>query len=169
MAQKAVPSGGFGDAMSCPHCDSKYSKPTKRKWADGKFDWMCSSCGRQVPEPEEQPAKQLTAEEILTAMSPQEELTEAAEIGRLYRRARTSFVDSVKLLLECGERLKTQKDTLDHGEWLPWLEKNEDDLGFGKRTAQMLMDAASRPFTTNTKLASNLSEEDALAVSRQIW
>src|SRR5262249_46058584 len=46
--------GGFGDAMSCPHCDSKYSEPVKRKWPDGKFDFMCSSCGRQVPE--QQPA-----------------------------------------------------------------------------------------------------------------
>jgi len=38
--------------MTCPHCNSKYATPTKRKWSDGKYDWMCSSCGRQVPEPE---------------------------------------------------------------------------------------------------------------------
>ena len=43
--------------MSCPHCNSKYATPTKRKWADGKFDWACPSCYRQVPEPEPEEKK----------------------------------------------------------------------------------------------------------------
>src|SRR5262245_38298273 len=141
----------------CPHCESKYSKIVKRRFPDGKFDFMCSACGRQVEEPQEK--KSLTIEEILAAMAPGSNLTgalfgdlageekaPATVIGKLYRQAKIGFVDSVKLLIECGKRLKAQKENLLHGEWLSWLEKNEDDLGFGKRTAQMLMDAASRQF-----------------------
>src|SRR5262245_37225422 len=123
----------------CPHCNSKYSEVVKRRYGDGRFDFMCSACGRQLDE------KSLTTEEILAAIAPSSNLTEilfgdlagektpAAVIGRLYRRARTNFVDSVKLLLECGERLKAQKDTLDHGQWLVWLKAHEDELGFGDR------------------------------------
>ena len=55
--------------MSCPHCDSKYSTTVKRKWPDGKFDWMCSSCGRQVDEPEG-----------LTVLKPEEQQPEAGEV-----------------------------------------------------------------------------------------
>jgi hypothetical protein len=113
---------------------------------------MCQACGRAVKN--YQP-------EIFTS--------EASEIGRLYQQAKTNFVDSVKLLIACGERLKAQKEKLSHGEWLPWLEANEDKLGFGDRTARRLIDAASRPFSTNRTLASNLDEDQALSISRQIW
>jgi phage N-6-adenine-methyltransferase len=62
----------------------------------------------------------------------------AVEIGRLYRRG-------IEDLLEAGRLLKIQKDALDHGQWLPWLEDNRERLGFGESTAQRLMQAAANP------------------------
>jgi phage N-6-adenine-methyltransferase len=90
--------------------------------------------------------------------------TEAAAIGAMYADAKDSMVESVRLLLECGERLRRKKESLGHGNWLPWLTENERILGFGERTAQLLMLGA-----VNTKPASDLSERDAVQVSRQIW
>src|SRR5215510_14756063 len=46
MAQKAVPSGGFGGAMICPHCE-KETVAAKRS-SDGKFDYVCHSCMRPI-------------------------------------------------------------------------------------------------------------------------
>lgn len=36
----------------CPHCKQDKIKIGKRHWPDGKFDYWCPSCGRQVPEPD---------------------------------------------------------------------------------------------------------------------
>jgi hypothetical protein len=36
----------------CPHCKRQDSKIVKRRYPDGRFDWMCSACGRRVEEPE---------------------------------------------------------------------------------------------------------------------
>src|SRR5262245_59116480 len=134
---------------------------------------MCSSCGRQVPEPEEfrelgKIAQVPTMkEDLFLKANPGEPAT---EIGQLYRKAKNNFVDSVRLLIECGDQLKAQKEKLSHGEWLPWLQKNAHVLGFGSRTAQLLMDAASRPFSTKAKLSTSyLDGAEALAISRQIW
>jgi hypothetical protein len=134
-------------AMKCPHCNDKNAKIVKRRWPDGRpDDWMCQACGRAVKN--YQP-------EIFTS--------EASEIGRLYRQAKSNFVDSVKLLIECGERLKAQKGKLSHGEWLPWVEANRGKLGFGLSTADKLMRGANSPLTTN------LTEAQAVTISRQIW
>jgi len=55
--------------------------------------------------------------------------------------------------------------TLQHGEWLPWLKRNADVLGFkAPRTAQLLIKAAS-----NAKPASHLDETTAVAFSRKLW
>src|SRR5215469_12836287 len=62
----------------------------------------------------------------------------AVEIGRLYRRAKEDW-------LEVGRLLKIQKDALDHGQWLPWLEDNREVLGFGESVAQRLMQVAANP------------------------
>ena len=54
------------------------------------------------------------------------------------------MVDSVKYLVEAGQRLIAKKETFKHGEWLPWLEANTDMLGFEtQRTAQKLMTLAT--------------------------
>ena len=89
----------------------------------------------------------------------------AEEIGALYRRARTSHVDSVRDLLRCGELLKEEKQKHGHGEWLPWLVHNKEALGFTERAARMLIAG----FERNRQLASDLEPEEALAISRQIW
>jgi ParB family chromosome partitioning protein len=89
---------------------------------------------------------------------------DAVAIGEMYENARTSLVDSVRFLFACGERLRQKKQSLGHGNWLPWLAENEGVLGFGERTAQMLMAG-----TANARLTSDLNEDDAVRLSRQIW
>jgi ParB family chromosome partitioning protein len=90
--------------------------------------------------------------------------SEAAKIGKLWRAACNSLVDSGKYYAACGERLIAKKATLKHGEWLPWLKANEDVLGFGRQTAFLLMKGAK------VKLALHLDDEvAALAISRKLW
>jgi phage N-6-adenine-methyltransferase len=88
---------------------------------------------------------------------------DAIEIGDLYRKGKSSMVDSVRYLIEAGQQLAAKKGSLGHGAWLPWLEANADALGFGERTARLLMGGANR------KLTADLSEEDALSLNREIW
>jgi len=89
----------------------------------------------------------------------------AVEIGRLYRLAKRSLVDSVKHAVECGQKLIAQKENLKHGEWLPWLQDNADVLGFAHdSTAQRLMKLVSNP-----ALARDLDETSAVTMSRKLW
>lgn len=91
---------------------------------------------------------------------------DAIEIGDLYQKARASIVDSVRYQIECGTRLLAKKESLPHGQWLPWLESNAGVLGFrSRRTAAMLMKAADE----NGKLASHLDESEAAQISRKTW
>jgi DUF3102 family protein len=67
------------------------------------------------------------------------------EIGELYRKGKVSMVDSVRYLIEAGQRLAAKKGSLRHGEWLQWLTKNADALGFESRfTAAKLIRAAAK-------------------------
>jgi DNA N-6-adenine-methyltransferase (Dam) len=67
----------------------------------------------------------------------------AVEIGRLYRRG-------IEDWLEAGRLLKIQKDALDHGQWLPWIEENRERLGFGERAARRLIEvSANRQLTAD--------------------
>lgn len=90
---------------------------------------------------------------------------EAVEIGHLYRQARASVADSVRCLVEAGRRLSAKKDTLPHGDWLPWLATNADALGFeNRRTAARLIKASEKcdvdvPFEPS----------EALRINREIW
>ena len=89
---------------------------------------------------------------------------EAVRVGQLYVWARSSIVVSVKYLMECGRALSQKKEFLSgHGRWLPWLIANESTLGFGERTARMLMAASNR------QLTSDLDETGATQISREIW
>jgi len=88
---------------------------------------------------------------------------DAVAFGELYARSNSSFVDAVQLRLQCGQGLAEKKATMAHGEWGPWLAANEDILGFGERTARMLMVAAKR------KLTSDLDVPEALSLSRRMW
>jgi phage N-6-adenine-methyltransferase len=90
---------------------------------------------------------------------------EAIVIGDLYRKARSSMVNSVKYLVEAGQRLIAKKETLNHGEWLPWLEANADVLGFeNPRTSQHLMKLASK-YDVDVVF----DEAEALRLNRLAW
>jgi hypothetical protein len=89
---------------------------------------------------------------------------DAVDIGDLYRKARRSLAVSVRYAIQCGRRLRAKKDSLDHGQWLPWLRDNAEVLGFEHRTtATRLMKLA------NGAPAHHLDEATALAISRQLW
>jgi phage N-6-adenine-methyltransferase len=91
--------------------------------------------------------------------------SDAIEIGDLYRKGKSSMMDSVRYLIEAGQRLTAKKDSLRHGEWLPWLEANADGLGFDSpRTAQLLMRGAEK-----AKSTSHLDGETAIRLNREIW
>jgi hypothetical protein len=62
----------------------------------------------------------------------------AKRIGDAYRKGVDAYQETGRLLI-------AQKDRLGHGEWLPWLKANETALGFGERTARMLMQWADNP------------------------
>jgi hypothetical protein len=84
----------------------------------------------------------------LEILAPQD--GDAIQIGDLYRKGKSSMMDSVRYLIEAGQRLGAKKDSLDHGQWLPWLEANADTLGFNSpRTAQLLMRGAEKAKSTS--------------------
>jgi hypothetical protein len=86
-------------------------------------------------------------------------------IGDLFLQARATHVESVSYLFECGRRLQQKRESLKRGDWLPWLRANEQMLGFGERTAQLLMKASA----TNPQLTSDLPPAEAAAINRRIW
>jgi phage N-6-adenine-methyltransferase len=93
---------------------------------------------------------------------------DAIEIGLLYRNARNSIVESVRYLDECGRRLLAKKDAIGHGKWLPWLAAHRDELGFGERAAQWLMNG-SEWLASNPQLTTDLDEAAAVEISRRFW
>jgi Protein of unknown function (DUF3102) len=92
----------------------------------------------------------------------------AVEIGVLYREARAGIVTSVRCCIEAGQLLAAKKAELPHGQWLPWLANNADELGFDTpRTAQRLMDVAAKYPNTTSNVAFEAAE--ALQINREIW
>jgi phage N-6-adenine-methyltransferase len=90
---------------------------------------------------------------------------DAAVIGELYRKARASVADSVRYLIEAGQRLARKKGELPHGSWRPWLEANADALGFDtSRTAQRLIEVAIK---YDASVA--FTDQKAIEISRTIW
>ena len=87
-----------------------------------------------------------------------------AIIGKLFKLARGSHIDSVKYLVQCGEALVAVKDSLGYGEWMLWLKDHQKDLGFDDRTARRMMQAAKE-----WTLASDLDDDKAAKLNRQIW
>jgi hypothetical protein len=103
---------------------------------------------------------------------------EAVAIGELVKKARSSLIDSVRYAIEAGHRLAAKKASLDHGDWLPWLEANAEVLGFETdRSARLLMAAWKRwrqrygsEAEAMRKLASDLNDADqARQISRDIY
>ena len=64
---------------------------------------------------------------------------EATAIGLLYQKAKLGSPDNPFQLNEIGNRLITKKESLGHGQWLPWLKANEGVLGFAAPMARSLM------------------------------
>lgn len=74
------------------------------------------------------------------------------------------MAESVKYLIEAGQKLIEKKKSLAHGEWLPWLKANADALGFSsERTARRLMAVAKRTLT------SDITEAEASQISKSVW
>ena len=74
------------------------------------------------------------------------------------------FVTKGRNILELGADLLRKKEALGHGNWLPWLEANEEVLGFGVSAANKLM-AGTRKFGVTP----NLNGEYASQISREVW
>jgi hypothetical protein len=53
---------------------------------------------------------------------------DAIAIGKLWRKACQTLVESTCYYIECGRRLTEKKDELGHGNWLPWLADNAEVL-----------------------------------------
>jgi ParB family chromosome partitioning protein len=85
----------------------------------------------------------------------------ADTINSEYRKAKLSMVDSANHIIRCGKLLAEKKEELGHGNFTPWVEA---ECEFTRRTASSMMKAAS-----NGKLASHLTEDDAIAISRDTW
>ncbi len=88
---------------------------------------------------------------------------EAIQIGALFVKAKGSMMDGLKYYIECGVKLKVIKDSLSHGQWLPWLKENEEILGFGIATAQRIIQVS------NTALTRHYSDLEATNFLRSIW
>jgi hypothetical protein len=92
---------------------------------------------------------------------------DAVEIGDRYRRLRGSMIDNVREAIAIGERLIAKRNSLNHGEWLPWLEAHTEMLGFSDRTANAMMRAAK--LVSKSATAADLDSDTALKISRLMW
>lgn len=89
---------------------------------------------------------------------------DAVAIGKLCDKARGSMVDSVKYLIEAGQKLIEKKESLVHGEWLPWLKENADALGFSTpQTAGRLMKVGK------LNVNAQFGESEASQISKNVW
>ena len=86
----------------------------------------------------------------------------ALEIGRIFRRGTAAQFETGKLLL-------VRKAELKHGEFLPWLEKNRDVLGFDRRTAQRLMKLASENASLDDAFVSQMDADEIREINRDLW
>ena len=72
-------------------------------------------------------------------------------------------MDGLKHYVECGKRLIAVRESLPHGQWKLWLQENQEDLGFRKSAAYLLMGAAE------FQLTGTLDETAILALIRKLW
>lgn len=93
-------------------------------------------------------------------MSPKSALVCVDRINEAHRSARRDVVSAINHAIECGRLLLQAKESVAHGEWQRWISNNCD---FGASAARRMMAAAKRA------LAHDLTEDDALAISREMW
>lgn len=90
---------------------------------------------------------------------------DAEQIGALYRLGRQSMLDSIHHLIETGQRLAEKKDSLGHGNWIPWLADNAEVLGFGHATATRLMKVGKLKYCVDA----TFDQAEVLQLNRLIW
>ena len=97
----------------------------------------------------------------MTAMTTELVIVTADTINSEFRKATSSMVESANHIIRCGKLLTEKKEELGHGNFIPWV---ETECEFSPRVAQMMMKQSAK-----AKLASHLTEEDAIALSRDTW
>lgn len=90
----------------------------------------------------------------------------AKSIGERYQLARTTQLQTIQYLVQCGEHLQAQKAALPHGEWLLWVRQHQHLLGFDDRMARRMMEAAR---IVKSDVTTDLDETAALQISRRVW
>lgn len=88
------------------------------------------------------------------------------QINEAYQFAREHAECAVEWATKCGQLLLQAQESVDHGEWLPWLAANVP--GISVRTAQGYMRLARHYLTdpANTQRVAHLSLRAALAELR---
>lgn len=84
----------------------------------------------------------------------------AHKINTEYRKSKSLAIDSVNHYLTCGLMLADKKKELGHGNFIPWINAECD---FGESAARKMMATSKR------YLATDLTEDDAIAISRDMW
>jgi hypothetical protein len=85
----------------------------------------------------------------------------ADHINAEYFAAQSSIIDSATHIIRCGQLLTQKKAEVERGQWLNWV---NDNCQFQIRSANRMMREAA-----NWTSTSNLTEESALAISRETW
>ncbi|MDP6633241.1 MAG: DUF3102 domain-containing protein [Dehalococcoidales bacterium] len=75
------------------------------------------------------------------------------------------MVESLHYYIECGQRLKAIKESLAYGQWLPWLERNKEALGFERMTAWRLIEGAE----SNVSSTIYLDDNEASKMLSKMW
>jgi hypothetical protein len=99
--------------------------------------------------------KKLTPMQKITRIAPSAIPPAVKEIARLHSEIMLAAKTSLKKAIRIGEILTSQKQSLKHGEWLPWIEKN---LSFTVRTAQNYVRCWERRADLNTQSVAYLSD-----------
>ena len=89
------------------------------------------------------------------------------QINAEHAQARSAFRKGLDHAVACGKLLIRAKNSLPHGQWLPWLEEHCPDIS--ERLAQRYMRVARdmpRIDTTNPTRVSDLSLHQALELLR---
>lgn len=96
-----------------------------------------------------------------TATQKAVKMSRADKINALYHKAQSNIGNAVEAevptFIEIGNELLAQKDELEHGEWIDWI---EDNLDFGRRQASTYMRVAR-----NGNLSSHL---DSVTEARKL-
>jgi hypothetical protein len=92
---------------------------------------------------------------------------DAEAIGELYRKARGSYLEATRALIECGHKLIAKQRELKAGgvSWISWLEENAEILAFRHRTTASRLMKLARDASTHHRL----TEDEALQLNRATW